>query len=126
MWTLGVTSKAKQLKKFPRKSHGKLSKPKRQKINATNNGTGNGTSSDNAVDNKKPFFNATDEFLRYFKCAIVTELITLKADLTDVLDQEQEETIKDIVINIKSLNEDNENGLTDDSLLDELKQNVEN
>ena len=56
----------------------------------------------------------------------MTELITLKADLTDVLDQEQEETIKDIVINIKSLNEDNENGLTDDSLLDELKQNVEN
>ena len=92
------------------------------------NATIKGSTSKNSVneDAKKQYLDVSDDtIMPFFKCIINKEFDTFQDESSDVLHPEQSKNLTDIQKQVDSLANDfnnEENGLTEDDLSDELKE----
>ena len=92
------------------------------------NATFKGRTSKNSVneDAKKQYLDVSDDtIMPFFKCIINKQFDTIQDESSDVLDPELSKNLTDIQKQVDSLANDfnnEENGLTKDDLLDELKE----
>ena len=96
-----------------------------EKLNATLKGSGTEKSGVNE-DVKKQYLDVCDNtIMPFFKCIINKKFDTIQDESSDVLDPELSKNLTDIQKQVDSLANDfnnEENGLTKDDLLDELKE----